>query len=163
MISIAVNGFSDLVLRMSSAAMNFLIFQFRYLKLISTLILVERCPAIPNRCRENKVLNTSACYGSHSPECTCFWSVSRPTKIKKRPRALLFTVPNCAKHPGAYPSTCTRDFTETDDQHYSLSYQGNCCPLALQARGWVHGIRTAFSNIDRKGIERMERYGYMGA
>ncbi len=36
-------------------------------------------------------------------------------------------------------------------------------PLALQARGWVHGIRTAFSNVDRKGIEGMERYGYMGA
>ncbi len=58
---------------------------------------------------------------------------------------------------------CTRDFTETDDQRYCLSYLGNCCPLDLQARGWVHGIRTAFSNVDRKGIEGMERYGYMGA
>ncbi len=37
------------------------------------------------------------------------------------------------------------DFTETDDQRYGLSYQGNCCPLALQARGWVRGIRTAYS------------------
>ncbi len=36
-------------------------------------------------------------------------------------------------------------------------------PLPYQARGWVHGIRTAFSNVDRKGIEGMERYGYMGA
>ncbi len=36
-------------------------------------------------------------------------------------------------------------------------------PLPYRPGAGVHGIRTAFSNVDRKGIEGMERYGYMGA
>ncbi len=37
-------------------------------------------------------------------------------------------------------------------------------PLALQAEGrGFMGLGTAFFNVHRKGIEGMERYGYMGA
>ncbi len=36
-------------------------------------------------------------------------------------------------------------------------------PLPYRPGAGFMGLGTAFSNVDRKGIEGMERYGYMGA
>ncbi len=53
---------------------------------------------------------------------------------------------------------CTRDFTETDDQRYCLSYQGNCCPLALQAGAGFMGLGRRFLTRDFTRYDE-EQYG----